>query len=433
MNTEKIFHLRLGNPVYNTSYPISPADWSEYRVTEPLSFDNETEISFYIHIPFCKKICSFCEYTKMLCPDENKQYSYLRTLDKDVSAFIVAHPYIKLKGFDIGGGTPTSLSDSNLKYLVGIFKKAITRLDVSSDFEPSIEATFDTMSAHKAKLLADAGIKRISLGVQSTCGDVLTQNHRVSNSKEAMAATMQMLKEAGIAKINLDIMYGLKGQTAESLRHDAETLAFLNPEQITLYELRTNMIKEESHLSKQELFYFYSYLYNKLISMGYSARFGQNTFSKSPTDMGVSSYLRSRMLEGVAYKGFGISAQSMNNEGVAYNAGKSSENIKPLLSYQTFHEEFTYRLPPTELASKYIAIGAYSGSFSLKRLNSILRTDAREYYHEAIDFCKSQGFITIENDRVFITKKAFLNYGVIFSLFYKIQAEEKSTSTLLPL
>lgn len=248
-----------------------------------------------------------------------------------------------------------------------------------------------------------------------------------------MAATMQMLKEAGIAKINLDIMYGLKGQTAESLRHDAETLAFLNPEQITLYELRTNMIKEESHLSKQELFYFYSYLYNKLISMGYSARFGQNTFSKSPTDMGVSSYLRSRMLEGVAYKGFGISAQSMNNEGVAYNAGKSSENIKPLLSYQTFHEEFTYRLPPTELASKYIAIGAYSGSFSLKRLNSILRTDAREYYHEAIDFCKSQGFITIENDRVFITKKAFLNYGVIFSLFYKIQAEEKSTSTLLPL
>lgn len=103
----------------------------------------------------------------------------------------------------------------------------------------------------------------------------------------------------------------MKGQTAESLRHDAETLAFLNPEQITLYELRTNMIKEESHLSKQELFYFYSYLYNKLISMGYSARFGQNTFSKSPTDMGVSSYLRSRMLEGVAYKGFGISAQSM--------------------------------------------------------------------------------------------------------------------------
>lgn len=107
-----------------------------------------------------------------------------------------------------------------------------------------------------------------------------------------------------------------------------KAIEILNPEQVTLYELRTNMIREPSYLSKDELYYAYRCLYEGLIALGYHARFGQNTFSKYIADHGVSSYLRSRMLDGVAYKGFGLSAQSMNNEGISYNIGKNSCQLK---------------------------------------------------------------------------------------------------------
>ena len=173
MTIEELFNSRKENPIWNTSYPLSPEQWAQYRVDQPLFFDQETELSFYVHIPFCRQLCSFCEYTRMVCPDEKLQYKYLRTLDDDVSTFVSAHPDIKLRGFDIGGGTPTSLSEDNFCYLLQVFREALDWLDVSSDFEPSIEGTFDTLSERKLELIAETGIHRLSLGIQSTDKQVL--------------------------------------------------------------------------------------------------------------------------------------------------------------------------------------------------------------------------------------------------------------------
>ena len=145
----------------------------------------------------------------MVCPDEKLQYRYLRTLDNDVSTFVSAHPDIKLRGFDIGGGTPTSLSEDNFYYLLQIYREALDWLDVTDDFEPSIEGTFDTLSIKKLNAIAQAGIRRLSLGIQSTDEQVLCHHHRCINNMAEMKEWIDAAHSVGIKKVNLDLMHGL--------------------------------------------------------------------------------------------------------------------------------------------------------------------------------------------------------------------------------
>jgi oxygen-independent coproporphyrinogen-3 oxidase len=354
----------------------------------------------------------------MLCPDEAMQRRYLTVLQNDIARFIATHPGITLNGFDIGGGTPTALSDDNFAYLMHIYKTVIGSVPTSKDFEPSIEGTFATINEQKAKLVGESGIRRMSFGIQSSSTNVLKHNHRPAEKVRSMAQKMQMLHEHGIDKINLDLMYGLREQTLDTLQYDIQTIALLNPEQVTLYELRTNTTGEETHWDKDSLYQGYEYLHQQLTSLGYKAGFGQNTFSKSNTDQGVSSYLRHRMIHGTPYKGFGLSAQSMSSEGVAYNIGKNSSWLRTMIDRESYDEEYTYRLPESELAAKYIAIAAYHGAFSLDRLSEILGTDAERYYSRQLKFCKDSGLVTVDGNIVRCTREGFRYYGALFSLFY---------------
>lgn len=420
MNVEELYEKRKNDPQWNTSYPLSPKDWEKYRVNGQLPFDNEKELSFYIHIPFCVSLCSFCEYTKMRCPNNDIQECYLRTIQSDINKFKELNSKIVLRGFDIGGGTPTSLSDNNFRLLMQIYNLAVANLKVSADYEPSIEGTFGTLTDEKINILAQSNIHRLSLGIQSTNNDVLFSHHRNQISVLEMGEWMEKAWYHGISKINLDLMYGLKGQNAKTINQDLHVIAQLAPQQVTLYELRTNMLGIPVEFTKEELFSQYCMYYEGLIGMGYQANFGQNTFSKTADDKGLSSYLRSRMLDGISYKGFGISSQSMSTDGISYNIGKSNKSIARIVDMKSFSEEFTYLLPKEELVSKYIAISAYYGSFSLNRITELIGFDYAAYCKEQIDFCTSKGFITFEKGRINITKEGFAHYGAVFSLFYPV-------------
>jgi oxygen-independent coproporphyrinogen-3 oxidase len=130
------------------------------------------------------------------------------------------------------------------------------------------------------------------------------------------------------------------------------------------------------------------------------------------------------MIDGTPYKGFGLSAQSMSRDGVAYNIGKNSANLKSLINNKTYGEEYTYHLPPSELAAKYIAIAAYHGSFSLTHLSELLGVDATTYYHQQLLFCKANGLLTTAGDVVTCTPQGFKYYGAVFSLFYLVNPSQ---------
>ena len=417
MTIAELFQLRKNDPRWNTSYPLNPSDWTDYRVPDSLSFENDSRMSFYIHIPFCKQLCSFCEYTRMLCPDEKVQREYLLAIASDIKQFRQKYQDITLLGFDIGGGTPTSLSENNFSLLMQIYQTTISGLKKDAKYEPSIEGTFNTLSEQKLEDMSEMGFHRLSLGVQSSCSSVLHQHQRGNSSEAMMYSWLKKAWDKGIKKVNLDFMYGLKGQNESTIQQDLELIGRLKPQQVTLYELRTNMISEKESFTKEELYDQYVHYYDGLIAMGYKARFGQNTFSVDAADEGVSSYLRERMLNGAAYKGFGMSAQSMSSEGIAYNVGKLAVTTQNALNKEGYPEQFTYLLPPDELASKYIAISAYNGSFSVAKLRDYGISGGS--LNEILDFCIDEGLLYKgERDRMFITKKGFKHYGALFSLFY---------------
>ena len=417
MTLAELFQLRKNDPRWNTSYPLNPSDWTDYRVPDSLSFENDSCMSFYIHIPFCKQLCSFCEYTRMLCPDEELQREYLLAIASDIKQFRQKYQDITLLGFDIGGGTPTSLSENNFSLLMQIYQTTISGLKKDAKYEPSIEGTFNTLSEQKLEDMSEMGFHRLSLGVQSSCSSVLHQHQRGNSSEAMMYSWLKKAWDKGIKKVNLDFMYGLKGQNESTIQQDLELIGRLKPQQVTLYELRTNMISEKESFTKEELYDQYVHYYDGLIAMGYKARFGQNTFSVDAADEGVSSYLRERMLNGAAYKGFGMSAQSMSSEGIAYNVGKLAVTPQNALNKEGYPEQFTYLLPPDELASKYIAISAYNGSFSIARLRDYGISERS--LNEILSFCIDEGLLYKgERDWMFITKKGFKHYGALFSLFY---------------
>ena len=417
MTIAELSQSRKNDPCWNTSYPISPSDWATYRVQGPLSFENDRRLSFYIHIPFCKQLCSFCEYTRMPCPDDNVQRNYLFAIANDIKRFKQQYQDVTLLGFDIGGGTPTSLSEKNFSLLMQIYQTAISGLGLDDKYEPSIEGTFNTLSEYKLEAMVKSGFHRLSLGVQSSCNSVLHRHQRGSTKEAIMSSWLKKAWEKGIKKINLDFMYGLKGQNQSTIRQDIELISRLRPQQVTLYELRTNMISAEESFTKDELYDKYVQYYDGLIALGYYARFGQNTFSVDTTDEGVSSYLRERMLNGAAYKGFGLSAQSMSSSGIAYNVGKLAVTPQNELNKESYTELFTYLLPLNELASKYMAISAYNGSFSIARLRDYGISERT--LNEIVGFCIDEGLLYKgERDRMFITPKGFKHYGALFSLFY---------------
>ena len=401
----------------NTSYPLHPGDWAKYRVDGPLPFDDEKQLSFYIHIPFCKQLCSFCEYTRMLCPDEGVQERYLQTVAHDIVRFKEQNRVFTLLGCDIGGGTPTALSEKNFLLLMEVYRNALKGLELSPGYEPSIEATFDTLTELKLKGIVNVGIHRLSLGVQSSCDAIMKRHRRLGSDERQMSDWLEKAKSIGIKKVNLDFMYGFQGQDEASIRRDLELIDHLHPQQVTLYELRTNMLASNTSLSKQALYDQYSQYYDGIVGMGYKGRFGQNTFSMNADDEGVSSYLRERMINGASYKGFGLSAQSMSRAGVSYNVGKLSKNPTQALNDRGYQEEYTYLLPPKEQVAKYMAISAYHGSFSVNKLLELEKD--KDFLDGRLDFCFSQGFLSKgENDRIVITKKGFVHYGAVFSLFY---------------
>lgn len=420
MNEKMIkFKKLIKNDKLNTSYPVDKEDWLKYRKEgEYLFFNNEDKLCFYIHIPFCRSKCKFCEYVKYVNDDIDGESTYIDILIKDITSFLQLHNNFTLYGLDIGGGTPTILEEENFKTILQFIKnKVFSKLKLSDDFESSIEGTFASVSEEKIKIISQCGIKRISFGLQTVNKKFLKDNDRSFPPLERMVQVLNWCKQYKIKKVNIDLMYGLKNQTKKDLKNSIATIEYLKPEQVTLYEFRTNILNIKENKTKLQLFNEYKFLYKQLIKLGYKGQFGQNTFSFGD-DLGLSSYIKNRMLNNISYKGFGISAQSKNSMGVAYNIGKSDKPLKDCLKEGSFIEEDVYILPKEELLAKYVAISGYCGRFNLKIMEEILNCDPLKYFSEEFEFLFSKNYIKIDNDEVILTRRGFLHYGAVLSLFY---------------
>jgi oxygen-independent coproporphyrinogen-3 oxidase len=420
--TEELFETRKGIDDYNTSYPLHPSDWSSWKTSDRLSFDGIDDLSFYIHIPFCQSLCKYCEYIKYKKTSESIERQYLDIVEGDMREFTEqsATGNTLLRGFDIGGGTPTVLSTKNFAMLIEMSAGYARRFKRAEPFKGSIEATFNTIDEDKIAIISDHSdiFSRISFGLQSTSCAFLRDNNRDNGQTHRMADIFHSCRQQGINTINLDLMYGFVNQTKEEIEATMKVVERLMPEHLTVYELRTNMLSRYPIATAEQRFEQYSYLYDLITRLGYKGRFGMNTFSLIGDD-GLSSYLQHRMMKNGSYKGFGIAAQSKNDTGISYNIGKNGESLECCLSQNTFEKDGdSYRLPPRELLSKYVAISGYCGMIDLFVMEKILHSDPSMVFEKELDFLLNNQYIEKDGTMLYLTPKGFLHYGAVLSLFY---------------
>ncbi len=192
----------------------------------------------YIHIPFCVRKCLYCDFYSVE-PDRAPPAERLRRPAPDQPAFLDALR-TELEGLPdgfapetifIGGGTPTELSDRDFRRLLSDIRDTVC-LDRLTEW--SCESNPGTLSRANVEALLRAGVTRVSLGVQSFDDRTLEFLGRIHTAEEAEAG-IQLLRDAGIRNINLDLIFGIPGAPADGPLRDAERAIALHPEHIAVY------------------------------------------------------------------------------------------------------------------------------------------------------------------------------------------------------
>jgi oxygen-independent coproporphyrinogen-3 oxidase len=183
----------------------------------------------YVHIPFCARICPYCAFYKTLM-DRSQTQRFCQAILRELEQHVASRKILPWTIY-FGGGTPTALATSQLEFLLRGFRE---RLDLSEVKEWTIEANPGSVSARKADMLQRFSVNRISLGVQSWDEQLLKILGREHNAQQAEKSFF-ILRDAGFSNINIDLMFGLPGQTREQWRATLEKTIALQPEHISAY------------------------------------------------------------------------------------------------------------------------------------------------------------------------------------------------------
>lgn len=186
------------------------------------------EVSLYIHIPFCKQKCFYCDFPSFAGKEELR-VDYINALVKDLKNKCKDH---LIKTIFIGGGTPSYLEVNEIEKLLD----AVNELNLKDDIEFSMECNPGTLKKEKLEVMKKGGINRISFGLQSCDNKLLKQIGRIHTFEEFLE-NYNLAREEGFDNINVDLMYGLPNQSVENLKDTLEKICKIKPEHISAYSL----------------------------------------------------------------------------------------------------------------------------------------------------------------------------------------------------
>ncbi|MGE6627393.1 radical SAM family heme chaperone HemW [Bacillus pumilus] len=210
----------------------------------------------YIHIPFCEHICHYCDFNKFFIKTQPVD-EYLAALEKEMQHTIEQKGEQELKTIFIGGGTPTSLTVSQLDQLMNSIHRVLKPSKNLVEF--AVEANPDELSLEKLHVLKEAGVNRLSFGVQTFEDDLLKKIGRVHQKKDVLTS-FERARDVGFDNISLDLMFGLPHQEKHHVMNSLETAFSLGAEHYSVYSLIVEpktvfynlMQKGKLHLPPQE-------------------------------------------------------------------------------------------------------------------------------------------------------------------------------------
>jgi len=194
-------------------------------------------LSLYVHIPWCERKCPYCDFNSHLAKVAIDESAYidqlLLDLDNDIEQFQSCLSDRQVTTIFIGGGTPSLFSAASFAHLLEALNE---RLPFCDEVEVTLEANPGSSETAKFRAFAEAGINRLSIGVQSFNSSHLKKLGRAHDMQQAIQAA-KAAKDAGFDNFNLDIMFGLPKQTQAQALEDLQTAIELDPSHLSCYQL----------------------------------------------------------------------------------------------------------------------------------------------------------------------------------------------------
>lgn len=350
----------------------------------------------YIHIPFCRRKCPYCDFYSVVA-DDNKIHEYAVSLIRNISGFDSKNAEIDTIYF--GGGTPSLMSSDDVGNIIDAVRQSFNLL---SNAEITLEANPCTVSFDKLCQFKEAGINRISFGVQSAQDNELSSLGRLHDFSMAEQAVMNA-KAAGFNNISCDLMIGTPKQTLSSLEKSIISLSSLGIQHISAYLLKIEegtaydcdeirrSVADEDTISDMYLF-----MCQTLESLGYK-QYEISNFSIT----GYESCHNMKYWQGNDYIGFGPGAHSLWN-GKRFFVSPDLDEYINNESQKVIIEDAS-----PDALEEYIMLSLrLTQGINLKELTS-KGGDSQALLKAAQPFI-SHGYVVSDADRVYLTPKGFL-------------------------
>lgn len=274
-------------------------------------------LEVYIHIPFCVKKCDYCDFLSSKA-DENTKRRYVEALKKEIKLNNANMKGYLVDSVFIGGGTPSILQGESILQIMNTLRE---NANIKEGAEITIECNPGTVTEEKMKLFKEAGINRISFGLQSANDLELKSIGRIHTFAQFLES-FNIARKCGFNNINIDLMSALPGQSIKSYKETVEKVIKLNPEHISAYSLiiedgtkiKERVMEAESKNIKilpdedeeREMYY----MTEKLLKMAGYYRYEISNYAKK----GMECRHNEGYWRRVDYLGFGLGASSLYNK-----------------------------------------------------------------------------------------------------------------------
>lgn len=355
-------------------------------------------ISLYIHIPFCKSKCKYCDFLSF--PDTKYINAYKKALLNEINAFDCANDSIK--SIFIGGGTP-SIIDSNI---IAEIMEVIGKFNTEKNAEITIEANPGTLTEEKLKTYKENGINRISMGLQAWQNSLLKTLGRI-HTRESFLESYELACKY-FNNINIDLMFSLPDQNYEMWLETLENVTALNPQHISAYSLiveeGTPFYDMELNLPDEETDRkMYHSAIKILTEKGYT-QYEISNFAKE----GFESVHNTVYWQRGNYKGFGLGSASLIDN-IRY---KNTENIYDYIKGITITENEA--LTKDDQMAEFMFLGLrMTKGVSISKFKKEFNTDILLKYKSVIN--KYRSFIIIDGDNLRLKTDGIDISNMIFS------------------
>lgn len=261
MKREQIYTSYMYSYPHKTAY--RPIDISRFEIEERLFCD---AFGLYLHIPFCETKCGYCNLFSVTGKDEDYFDRYLTAMSDQAEQLGLDKQPVSWQSLTIGGGTPLLLSVRQLESVLDLADR-IGALNTYSCIETSPNQT----TAAKAELLKAKQMNRVSIGVQSFIAEELKTLGRY-HSPQAAGTALGILKDSGFECLNLDLIYGIPGQTAETVRYSLDQAMAYEPDELFVYPLyirKGTGLYRRARVQHEDTYAFYHLIRDYLQERGY--------------------------------------------------------------------------------------------------------------------------------------------------------------------